>query len=281
MAEIIDGKTIALKIREEAKEEVGKLSIKPHLSAILVGTDPASATYVKSKEKACAEAGIQSDVYRLGENIKQEEILKLIQKLNADKSIHGILVQLPLPDHLNEGLVLNTVLPHKDVDGIHPENMGRLLRGEEPLFTPCTPLGIMDLIHSTGVPIKGQEAVVIGRSIIVGKPVALLLLKEHATVTICHTRTRDLSFHTKRADILVVAAGRPKVVTADMVKQGAIVIDVGMNRTEAGLVGDVDFENVKNRVGFISPVPGGVGPMTIARLLSNTLKAAKRAYSSP
>ncbi len=187
------------------------------------------------------------------------------------------MIQLPLPDHINENRILNAVLPTKDVDGIHPENLGRLLRGEKPIFAPCTPLGIMELIRSTGVAIKGQEAVVVGRSIIVGKPVALMLLQEHATVTICHTRTRDLAFHTRRADVLVAAAGQPKMISAEMVKEGAIVIDVGVNRIEGGLVGDVDFERVKDKAGFITPVPKGVGPMTIAMLLANTLKAAKLA----
>lgn len=275
MGKIIDGKSIATGIRAKIKEEVARLTKKPKLVVVLVGDDPGSAVYVRNKEKACAEVGMESFVYRFSSDTSQEQVLGVLEELNQDKSVNGILVQLPLPSHLDENKIIAMVSPAKDVDGIHPQNLGKLVRGEEPPFTPCTPTGIMELIKSTGVGIKGKEAVVVGRSNIVGKPTAILLLKEHATVTICHTRTQDLSSHTRRADILVVAAGCPKVIGKEMVKEGSIIIDVGTNRLETGLAGDVDFDGVKDKTGFITPVPGGVGPMTIAMLLSNTLKAAK------
>jgi methylenetetrahydrofolate dehydrogenase (NADP+)/methenyltetrahydrofolate cyclohydrolase len=280
MAEIIDGKGIAKRIRGEVAVAVEQLKskkgIRPKLCVVLVGDDPASQIYVRGKEKACAEAGIVSDVHRLPSSIKQKELIELIKSLNKDKSVHGILVQLPLPKGLDPIAALNEISVEKDVDGLHPVNMGKLLRGEDPLFIPCTPQGIMELILSTGTEFKGKEAVVVGRSNIVGKPIALLLLQKHATVTICHSRTRDLGEVCRRADILVASVGSPRIIHGDMFKEGSIVIDVGVNRVEGKLVGDVDFDTAKAKSAYITPVPGGVGPMTIAMLLKNTLKAAKR-----
>lgn len=281
MAQIIDGKAIASRIRGEVAEGVKRVGkekgIVPRLSVVLAGEDPASQIYVRNKEKACAEVGIQSDVHRLSAGIRQNELLGLIRKLNQDRAIHGILVQLPLPAQLDPVAALNEISPSKDVDGLHPLNMGRLLRGEDPLFVPCTPQGIIELILSTGVDIKGSEAVVVGRSNIVGKPVSLLLLQRHATVTICHSRTRDLAEVARRADILVAAVGSPRIVHGDMIKKGAVVVDVGVNRVEGKLVGDVDFDSANKAASFITPVPGGVGPMTIAMLLRSTLSAALHA----
>ncbi|MFH1347662.1 MAG: bifunctional methylenetetrahydrofolate dehydrogenase/methenyltetrahydrofolate cyclohydrolase FolD [Candidatus Margulisiibacteriota bacterium] len=281
MVQIIDGKAIAMKIREGVGEEVKKLKdskgIVPKLCVVLVGDDPASQVYVRNKEKACAKAGIISDTRRLPSTIKQKELIDIVKSLNSDKSVHGILVQLPLPKGLDPIAALDEISPEKDVDGLHPLNMGKLLRGEEPLFFPCTAHGIMELILSTGIEIKGKEAVVVGRSNIVGKPAALLLLQRHATVTICHSRTRDLGEVTRRADILVASVGSPGIVHGDMVKNGSIVIDVGVNRVGEKLVGDVDFDSAKGKAAYITPVPGGVGPMTIAMLLKNTLLAAEKA----
>lgn len=281
MSEIIDGKAIAKRIREEIKGEVESLKkdkgITPKLAVILVGENPASEAYVRGKEKACTEVGIESPLYRFPTEIKEEEILKLIEKLNTDPTVHGILLQLPLPKGLDAVKILTAILPEKDVDGLHPYNMGKLFKGEEPLFIPCTPQGIIELLLSTGVEIKGKKAVVVGRSNLVGKPVAMLLLFAHATLTMCHTRTKDLKAETSAADILIAAAGKPKMVTKEMVKPGAIVIDVGISRTEKGLCGDVDFNQVKEIASYITPVPGGVGPMTVAMLLRNTVVAAKRA----
>lgn len=280
MAEIIDGRGLAKRVRagvaEEAKKLKDEMGILPRLCVVLVGEDPASQIYVRNKEKACAEAGIASDTRRIPSSIKGKQLIDLIKTLNKDKSVHGILVQLPLPKELDATKILNEILPEKDVDGLHPLNMGKLLKGEDPLFIPCTPQGIIELILSTGAEIKGKEAVVVGRSNIVGKPVSLLLLQRHATLTICHSRTRDLGAVTRRADILVAAVGSPQIVHGDMVKKGAIVIDVGTNRVGEKLVGDVDFESAKERASFITPVPGGVGPMTIAMLLRNTLLSAQR-----
>jgi methylenetetrahydrofolate dehydrogenase (NADP+)/methenyltetrahydrofolate cyclohydrolase len=280
MAEIIDGKAIAKRIRGEVASEVEKLKlmtrVPPKLCVVLVGEDPASQIYVRNKEKACAEVGIASETLRKPASIKEEQVIDLVRRLNKDKSVHGILVQLPLPKEIDPVKVLNEVSPAKDVDGLHPLNMGKLLRGEDPLFIPCTPQGIIELILSTGTEIKGKEAVVVGRSNIVGKPVSLLLLQRHATLTICHSRTQDLGAVTRRADILVASVGSPRIIHGDMVKEGAVVIDVGVNRVEGKLVGDVDFEAARDRAAFISPVPGGVGPMTIAMLLRNTLLAAQR-----
>lgn len=280
MAEIIDGRAIAKRIREEVKVGVERLKAEkkeaPKLSVILVGEDPSSQIYVRNKEKACSEVGIATETRRIPATGKEKEVIDIIRQLNKDKSVHGILVQLPLPKSMNVEKVLETILPEKDIDGLHPFNMGKLLRGGEPLFIPCTPQGIIELILSTGVEVRGKEAVVVGRSNIVGKPVAILLLQRHATVTVCHSRTRDLGEVTRRADILVAAVGSPGLIHGDMVKDGAVVIDVGVNRVGEKLVGDVDFESAKSRAAFITPVPGGVGPMTIAMLLKNTLLAAQR-----
>jgi methylenetetrahydrofolate dehydrogenase (NADP+)/methenyltetrahydrofolate cyclohydrolase len=243
---------------------------------VLVGDDPASHIYVSNKEKACAEVGIISDAHKLPANTKESDLMNLVDKLNKDKTVHGILVQLPMPDHIVEENVINSISPAKDVDGLSISNMGLLVKGEGDPLIPCTPQGVMDLIHSTGIEVKGKHAVVVGRSNLVGKPAAILLLREHATVTQCHSRTVDLGFVTRQADILVAATGKPKMITADMIKPGAVVIDVGTVRTATGLSGDVDFEKAKDVAGFITPVPGGVGPMTIAMLLKNTLKAASK-----
>lgn len=280
MGNIIDGKEIALGIREEVKAGVKKLvdktGVRPRLSVILIGDDPGSQIYVRNKEKACAEAGIETETHRLPANYNENQLIDLIKKLNTDNNTHGILVQLPLPKSFNEREVLISMSPKKDVDGIHIENIGRLFSGQEPFFFPCTPSGIMRLILSTGTQIKGKEAVIVGRSNIVGKPTAILLLNQHATVTICHSRTENLGEVTNRADILVAAIGRAGTIKAEMIKRGAVVIDVGMNRLPTGLVGDVDFERAREVAGYITPVPGGVGPMTIAMLLSNTLTSAER-----
>ena len=279
MAKIIDGKLRAKEIRGSLKSEVLALKskgINPKLSVVLVGDDPASHIYVSNKEKACAEVGIISDAHKLPANTKESDLMKLVDKLNRDKSVHGILVQLPMPDHIVEENVINSILPSKDVDGLSISNMGLLVKGEGDPLIPCTPQGVMDLIHSTGIEIKGKHAVVVGRSNLVGKPAAILLLREHATVTQCHSRTIDLGFVTRQADILIAAIGKPKIITADMIKPGAVVIDVGTTRTATGWSGDIDFEKGKEVAGFITPVPGGVGPMTIAMLLKNTLKAAKK-----
>ncbi|MCL5038122.1 MAG: bifunctional methylenetetrahydrofolate dehydrogenase/methenyltetrahydrofolate cyclohydrolase FolD [Chloroflexi bacterium] len=277
-AEIIDGKQAANEIKEKLSEEIKRLAGKgiiPGLAVIMVGDNPASQVYVNNKEKACEKVGIKSWVYRLPAETPEKEVLKLIDELNGNDEVHGILVQLPLPGHIDEGKVMNLILPEKDADGFHPYNMGRLLIGEDGPV-PCTPAGIMELIHRTGIEMKGKEAVVVGRSNIVGKPVALLLLREHATVTICHSRTRDLPGVCRRADVLVAAVGRAGMIKKDFVKPGAVVIDVGINRVDGKLAGDVDFDEVKEVAGHITPVPGGVGPMTIAMLLVNTVESAKK-----
>jgi methylenetetrahydrofolate dehydrogenase (NADP+)/methenyltetrahydrofolate cyclohydrolase len=287
-AQLIKGAEVAAQIREELKAEIAELKAKhnviPGLVTVLVGADPASQVYVGAKEKTSKELGIYSERYDLPEKTTQQELLKLIDKLNKDPKINGILVQLPLPKHLNEEEVLYAIDPKKDVDGFHPVNVGKLMIGE-PDYMPCTPAGIQQLLIRSGTQIEGAEVVVVGRSNIVGKPIANILLQKapgaNATVTICHTKTRDMAFHTKRADILIVAAGRPKYITADMVKDGVVVIDVGVNeigRTAEGkriLAGDVDFEMVKEKARAITPVPGGVGPMTITMLMMNTVRAAK------
>ncbi len=279
-AQIIDGKALALQVRADIGTEVAKFhketGIRPGLAAVLVGDDPASAIYVRNKKIACKKAGLYPEEYKLPADTTQSDLLTLIQKLNADPKIHGILVQLPLPPQIDSKTILEAVSPHKDADGFHPYNVGRLVEGD-PVFTACTPKGVIHMIESTGQSMSGKRAVVIGRSNIVGKPVALLLLHRHATVTVCHSRTQDLPAVCREADIVVAAIGRAQFVTADMVKEGAIVIDVGINRREDGsLVGDVDFEPIKEKAGWITPVPGGVGPMTIAMLLKNTLESAKR-----
>jgi methylenetetrahydrofolate dehydrogenase (NADP+)/methenyltetrahydrofolate cyclohydrolase len=281
-ATLIKGSEISKQIKEELKQEVALLKEKhtlvPGLATILVGEDEASKVYVGQKEKTCKELGIHSERINLPGNTTEAELLALVEKLNKDSRIHGILVQLPLPKHINETNVLYAIDPKKDVDGFHPVNVGKLMLGE-PDFIPCTPHGIQELLIRSGVKTDGAEAVVVGRSNIVGKPIANMLLQKkkgaNATVTICHTGTKDIASHTKRADILIVAAGKPKTITADMVKEGVVVIDVGVNRLETGLVGDVDFETVKEKAKAITPVPGGVGPMTIAMLMHNTVQAAK------
>lgn len=280
-AHIVDGKALAQRIRADIEKDVAilyeKTGVRPGLAAILVGDNPASAIYVRNKKIACDKAGLVAQEHRLSSETSQEELLALIEKLNADPSIHGILVQLPLPAHIHNQTVLEAIAPHKDVDGFHPYNLGRLVQGD-PVFIPCTPKGIMAMLDALKLPIEGMQAVVLGRSTIVGKPMALLFLHRHATVSMCHSRTRDLSSVCRQADIVVAAIGKPRFITAELIKQGAIVIDVGINRLDDGtLVGDVDFESVKVRAGWISPVPGGVGPMTIAMLLQNTLESAQRA----
>lgn len=275
---LIDGKAVSLQVKQQVKQECDKLKAKgvtPGLAVIMVGDDPASQVYVRNKERACEECGFYSVKYALDADTTQDELNALIDKLNKDEKINGILCQLPLPKHLDDKEVINRIDPIKDVDAFHPVNVGAIMIGDYN-FLPCTPAGVMELIHSTGVDVTGKKAVVIGRSNIVGKPMAMLLLHENATVEITHSKTLDLKSITKEADILVAAIGRAKFVTADMVKQGAVVIDVGMNRDENGkLCGDVDFENVKDKCSFITPVPGGVGPMTISMLMRNTLTAAK------
>jgi methylenetetrahydrofolate dehydrogenase (NADP+) / methenyltetrahydrofolate cyclohydrolase len=277
MGEIIDGKKIAKSIRDEVAQAIKKISASggriPKLVVVLVGDDPASQTYVRNKERACNEVGIISEVRRVPGTISEKELLDIVKQLNNDKTVDGMLVQIPLPKQIRENAVTNAIAPEKDVDGLHPMNMGRLLKGENPEMVPCTPRGIIEMIRSTGTEIKGKEAVVVGRSNIVGKPVALLLLQEHATVTVCHSRTANLGEVTRRADILIAAVGSPGIINGEMVKQGAVVIDVGTNRVGEKLVGDVDYDSAKERAAFISPVPGGVGPMTIAMLLKNTLLA--------
>lgn len=281
-ADIIDGKAIAAQVRSEVAERVRQLGsggVTPGLATVLVGDDPASKIYVSSKHKACAEAGIRSWDHHLDASTTQDELLELLVSLNADDDVHGILVQVPLPGHIDEGLVLDSVAPDKDADGFHPANLGKLLMGV-PNVAPATPAGIQQLLLRTGVETSGAEVVIVGRSNIVGKPLAAMLMQKgpgaNATVTVCHTGTRDLVDQTRRADILVAAIGRAKAITAPMVKPGAVVIDVGMNRTDEGLVGDVDFEPVKALAAAITPVPGGVGPMTIALLLHNVTTLAER-----
>ncbi|MFW5914054.1 MAG: bifunctional methylenetetrahydrofolate dehydrogenase/methenyltetrahydrofolate cyclohydrolase FolD [Bacillota bacterium] len=278
MSQIIDGKALSKSIRAEVKKEVETLKEKhgksPHLVVVLVGENPASQTYVRMKHRACEKAGIRSTAINKDASISEDELLDLIHELNNDEDVHGILVQLPLPKHMDANKVINTIAYQKDVDGFHPMNIAALQIGTEGII-PATPKGIMTLLDHTGIELEGKNAVIIGRSNIVGKPVAQLLLKENATVTITHSRTRNLNELAATADVLVAAVGRPKMVTADMVKEGATVIDVGVNRVEGKLVGDVDFENVKDKAGHITPVPGGVGPMTIASLLENTVECFK------
>ena len=289
-AQIIDGKQIAAEMRAELKDEVAKLKeqgIVPGLGVILVGEDPASQSYVTAKERACENLGIYSDDNRLAADTSQEDLMALVEKMNKDPKINGILVQLPLPKGLNEAEVLLAIDPAKDVDGFHPMNVGKMVVGEK-AFLPCTPHGVIQLLIRSGVKLEGAEVTIVGRSNIVGKPLANMLIQKNATgnatVTVCHTRTKNLAEHTKRADIVIAAAGRPNTVTADMVKDGVVVIDVGVNRVEDAtkkrgyrLVGDADFEAIKEKASFITPVPGGVGPMTITMLLYNTVESAKRA----
>ena len=278
MAKIIDGKAISLAIKDELKEKVAEYKNKGidiTLAVVKVGNDPASAVYVRNKEKACEYVGINSRTLALPEETTQEELLNIVRELNEDDTVNGILVQLPLPKHINESEILLAINSTKDVDGFHPVNVGKMVIGED-TFLPCTPAGIIEMLKRSDIDIEGKECVVIGRSNIVGKPMSLLMLKENATVTIAHSRTKDLKEVTKRADILVAAIGKPKFVTADYVKEGAVVIDVGMDRDENGkLCGDVDFESVEPKVSAITPVPGGVGPMTVTMLLVNCLRSVE------
>jgi methylenetetrahydrofolate dehydrogenase (NADP+) / methenyltetrahydrofolate cyclohydrolase len=284
-AELIDGKATAARVRAEVAERTAELAaegVTPGLATVLIGDDPASRIYVASKRKACAEVGIKAWDHDLPASTSQDHLMNLIEKLNGDPFVHGILVQLPLPEHIDEQLVLDAVDPSKDADGFHPYNLGRLLTGDH-LVAPATPVGIQELLTRYGVETAGADVVIVGRSNIVGKPLAALLAQKgpgaNATVTICHTATRDLPSHTKRADILVAAMGRAHAITGPMIKEGAVVIDVGMNRTESGLVGDVDFEAAVQIASKITPVPGGVGPMTIAMLLSNTEFLTRRSLA--
>lgn len=278
MAQIIDGKAVAAQVRAEVAAEVAQLKEKgvtPGLAVIVVGDDPASRIYVNNKKKACAEVGIYSEEHALAADTSLDELIALVRALNSRGDISGILCQLPLPNGLDDRAVIENIAPIKDVDAFHPSNVGRIMLGDYH-FLPCTPAGIMELLHHYGISAEGKECVVVGRSNIVGKPMSMLLLHENGTVTTCHSRTRDLKEVTSRADILVAAVGKPKFITGDMVKEGAVVIDVGMDRDENGkLCGDVDFESVEPKASYITPVPGGVGPMTIAMLLKNTVTAAK------
>lgn len=278
MSKIIDGKAVSAQVKEKIRVETEQLKekgIEVGLAVVIVGDDPASKVYVRNKKLACEAVGFNSYEYALPAETTEEELLDLIKKLNADEKINGILVQLPLPAHLDDKVIINNILPEKDVDAFHPVNVGKIMIGDYS-FLPCTPAGVMELIRSTGTEIAGKECVVIGRSNIVGKPQAMLLLHKSGTVTICHSKTKNLKEVCSRADILVAAVGRAKMITADYIKEGAVVIDVGMNRDENGkLCGDIDFEDCKDKAGYITPVPGGVGPMTIAMLMQNTLTAAK------
>lgn len=272
---IIDGKAVSLAVKERVRDEISEKGLKIGLAVVIAGNNQASRVYVNNKKKACEFCGITSYEYALPEETSEEELLELVDTLNKDVKINGILVQLPLPKQINEKKIIEHISPIKDVDAFHAVNVGKIMIGDY-AFLPCTPAGVMELIHSTGTEVSGKECVVIGRSNIVGKPMAMLLLHENGTVTVCHSRTKNLAEVCRRADILVSAVGRTNFVTADMVKEGAIVIDVGMNRNEENkLCGDVDFENVKDKCSYITPVPGGVGPMTIAMLMENTLRAGK------
>lgn len=277
-AQLLDGKIMAAGLEEQLKQRVASLAEKgivPGLTVILVGDDPASQTYVSNKEKACARLGIRSTTIRMPADITQEALEAVILQTNEDPAVHGILVQLPLPGHLDSERALSLILPQKDVDGFHDINAGRLARGLDGTVA-CTPKGALYMLKQAGIPIAGKEAVIVGRSNIVGKPMALLLLQENATVTICHSKTAELASHTRRADILVAAIGKPRFITEDMVKDGAVVVDVGINRVDGKLCGDVDFEPVARKASWITPVPGGVGKMTIAMLMDNTVSAAEK-----
>ena len=292
-AELIDGVAIARRLRDRIAREAAALSargVRPGLTVILVGDDPASAVYVRAKKKASLEAGIDGVTIELPGETPESQLLDHVDRLNADPGVHGILVQMPLPKHMDAARVIRRIVPHKDVDGFHPVNVGKLLIGERDGFVPCTPAGVQQMLIESGVETKGKECVVVGRSNIVGKPMAALLIQDgpggNATVTICHSRTRQLADHTRRADIIVAAAGKPGLLTGDMVKEGAVVIDVGINRVDEPssprgyrLVGDVDFDSVRKVASLITPVPGGVGPMTIAVLLRNTVRAASAAMA--
>ena len=279
MSKIIDGKAVSQSVKDRIKEQVAQLKEKygvtAGLAVIIVGDDPASRIYVNNKKKACEYVGFDSYEYALPEETTESELLELINKLNNDDRIDGILCQLPLPKHIDENVIINNIAPNKDVDAFHPVNVGKIMIGDYS-FLPCTPAGVMELIASTGVDVKGKECVVVGRSNIVGKPMSMLLLHKSGTVTICHSKTKDLKAECKRADILVAAVGVPNLIKGDMIKEGTVVIDVGMNRLDNGkLCGDVEFETASKAASYITPVPGGVGPMTIAMLMQNTLTAAK------
>jgi methylenetetrahydrofolate dehydrogenase (NADP+)/methenyltetrahydrofolate cyclohydrolase len=282
-ATVIDGKTAAREIYARLKDRVaalGRLNVRPGLAAVQVGENAASAIYLRSKMRACDEVGLHSSVHRLDADCPQQELLAVLEQLNRDPLVHGVLLQLPLPAHLDAGRIQQAVAPEKDVDGLTWRSLGALVAGR-PLFEPCTPLGVVTLLERAGVVIDCRQAVVVGRSAIVGKPMALMLMARGATVTVCHSRTHDLGQHTRRADILVVAAGRPRLITAGMVKAGAAVIDVGINRVAGqGLVGDVDFAAVRELAGWITPVPGGVGPMTVAMVIANTVQAAEHSVAA-
>ena len=283
MAVLLDGKVMAAELMDTIRRRVERLrekGVTPGLSVVLVGNDAASQIYVRNKEKACRELGIRSETLRLPEDTTQETLENAIEKMNRDPQVTGILLQLPLPRHLDEAAALEKILPEKDVDGFHIANAGRLFTGRQGVL-PCTPKGILHMLKKAGVPLSGKEAVVVGRSNIVGKPIAMLLLQENCTVTLCHSKTENLSAHTRRADILVCAVGKPRFITADMVKPGAAVLDVGINRVDGKVVGDVDFDAVSQVAGYLSPVPGGVGKMTIGMLMENTVEAAERKAGLP
>jgi len=274
---ILDGKKLSEKIKEEVKKEVEELKksgIVPGLAVILVGNDPASQTYVRMKKNACEKVGMYSIVHEFPEDITEKELFSTIEMINNNPNIHGLLIQLPLPKHIDTTKILEAVAPEKDVDGFHPYNMGRLVEGLDS-FAPCTPLGVMEIFKEYNIDVKGKDVCVVGASNIVGKPMWALLINEMATVDICHIATKDLASHTKRADIVIVGVGKPNLITENMIKEGAIIIDIGINKIDGRIVGDVDFENVSKKASYITPVPGGVGPMTIAMLLKNTIKAAK------
>jgi methylenetetrahydrofolate dehydrogenase (NADP+)/methenyltetrahydrofolate cyclohydrolase len=272
---ILDGKPLAEKIKESVKREIRALGITPCLATVLVGDDPASKVYLQIKEKSCNEVGIKSVSKILPANSMRSNVIRAIEELNKDRSVHAILIQLPLPKHLDAKEIVEFIYPSKDVDGFHPMNMGRLVT-EKQGIAPCTPMGIIELFKHYEIPLKGKNVAMVGHSMVVGKPMALLLLKEWATVDICHIETRDLASHTKRADIVIVAAGKPGLITADMVKEGVVIVDVGTTKVGDRVVGDVDFEAVKDKASAITPVPGGVGPMTVAMLMKNTLECAKK-----
>lgn len=278
MAKLLMGKEVSARIKDELKIKVAELKekgINPALAVIIVGGDPASKVYVNNKKKACEYCGIRSLEYALPEETTQEELLELIEKLNNDDTVSGILCQLPVPEHINEQAIINAINPKKDVDAFHPVNVGKIMTGNYD-FVPCTPAGVMELIKESGIDVNGKECVIVGRSNIVGKPMSMLLLHQNGTVTICHSRTKNLAEKTRQADILVAAIGKPEFITADMIKEGAVVIDVGINRiAPKKLVGDVEFEGAEKKAAAITPVPGGVGPMTIAMLMKNTIKAAE------
>lgn len=277
-ARIMDGKKLSENIRKELKKRAEALCSKgtqARLDIILVGENPASKIYVEKKIKASGDVWVKAELHKFPENVKQNELIETIEKLNSDEGVHGILVQIPLPKHLDERKVIDSVCPEKDVDGLTTYNLGNLFAGES-LFEPCTPKGVMKMLDHEKIGIEGRNVVVIGRSNIVGKPLSMMLLKRNGTVTVCHSKTKDLKASTEKADILVVAVGKPKLITEDMVKEGAVVVDVGMNRTKDGLCGDVDFDGVKKRASHITPVPGGVGPLTVAMVLENTIISAER-----